>query len=620
LSRAVATVRQPAAAVSLLRILRPGAGLPALCVLFSLLAMGRSFGQAQNVVSIEISGNHNVRTETILQAVTQTKKGEPLSETKLQADASAIAQMGYFEPGVVSWDRQARVNAYAQPVEGGVKVVFEVVEYPPIEDIAFRGNTLVSSADMKAKMTLAPGSVFNEKILANDMVRIKNEYRSRGYIVDITDVKRLAGILHAEEIILSIQLVEGWVEKIEVTGLVRTKMKAVVRNIVDTVAGQKYDDRKVLADRRRLLNLQLFEGQQGVNVRPMPGSKPGAVVVAFDLQEARTGLLNLGVGYNNRDRAVGFLEATENNLFGLAHRANVRWEFGGVTSYELGYYTPYIDSKRTSLTTNIYDKWLNRFVSPEFSAITQLASTRNERRQGVDVTLTRPLNKEETSSVWVTARAEDVSGRFTEPGTSILLKSFYTEGKVNSITVKGLMDTSDYIADPTGGWRNSLSLEKAGGFFGGERSYTKYSLDLRHYTPLGNNVLAARAIVGTSIGDLPLFDAFIAGGSETLRGYPEDRFWGRKTVLANIEYRVPISGKQERKVQAVGFLDVGDAYGGVWRTSDNSVIYPAEHQRFSPRWGYGFGLRFNVGVGWMRLDLGFSQEGDQAYFSFGHMF
>jgi outer membrane protein insertion porin family len=163
-------------------------------------------------------------------------------------------------------------------------------------------------------------------------------------------------------------------------------------------------------------------------------------------------------------------------------------------------------------------------------------------------------------------------------------------------------------------------MEKAGGLFGGERSYTKYSLDLRHYTLVGNNVLAARAIVGTSIGDLPLFDAFIAGGSETLRGYAEDRFWGRKTVLANIEYRVPISGKQERKVQAVGFLDVGDAYGGVWRTPDDSVVYPAEHQHFSPRWGYGFGLRFNVGVGWMRLDLGFSQEGDQAYFSFGHMF
>jgi outer membrane protein insertion porin family len=212
-----------------------------------------------------------------------------------------------------------------------------------------------------------------------------------------------------------------------------------------------------------------------------------------------------------------------------------------------------------------------------------------------------------------------VSGRFLEPSTSIL-ESFYAEGKVNSITLKGLVDTSDYSVDPTKGWRNSISLEQAGSIFGGERDYTKYRLDIRRYVPVGKNVFAARAVYGISVGDLPLFDAFVAGGADTLRGFAEDRFWGRKTLLVNTEYRIPLGKKGERKQQVVGFLDFGDAFGGVWRTPDGSAVYPAEHQQFSPRWGYGVGMRFNVGVGFMRLDFGLSREGEQTYFSFGHMF
>jgi len=597
----------------------PWALLAALGLVPLLLVLSQGQAQAQAVVAIEIQGNRNVRTDAIMQHITQTKIGEPVSEAKLAADGHAVAEMGYFEPGVAPGDPQSQVYAYAQSVEGGVKVIFKVHEYPLVEAIVLSGNTLVPSEDLMSKMTLRPATVFNPSILNNDMERIKNEYRSRGYLVDIEDIRRLKGIINPDQVVLSVILVEGWVEKIEIVGLRRTKGKTVRDNIIDTVVGQKFDEAKLLADRRRLLNLQVFEGQQGVNVRRTFGSKLGAYVVVFDLQESRTGLLNAGVGYNSRDRVVGTIEATENNLFGLAHRANVKVEFGGVSSYELGYYSPRIDRRRTALSGSVYNKWINRFVSPELSASGGFASTRNERRQGLTLTATRPLNRRETSSVWATFTTENVSGRFLDSTTSIL-ESFYARGQVNSVTLKGLQDNSDYSVDPTRGWRNSLSLEQAGAIFGGQRDYTKFTFDLRHYAPAKNNVLAVRAIYGVSIGDLPLFDAFIAGGSETLRGYAEDRFWGRKTLLLNLEYRIPVSGKQERKVQVVPFLDLGDAFGGVWRTPDNSVVYPAEHQHFSPHWGYGVGLRFNVGVGFMRLDFGFSQEGDQPHFSFGHMF
>jgi outer membrane protein insertion porin family len=152
--------------------------------------------------------------------------------------------------------------------------------------------------------------------------------------------------------------------------------------------------------------------------------------------------------------------------------------------------------------------------------------------------------------------------------------------------------------------------------------YRKLQLDLRHYwsgqgrkiAPTDKRtVVALRIEGGVGGGDMPFFEQFFVGGAETLRGYQEDRFWGRNMLLASVEYRKPIS----QGLTGVIFADCGDAWGAP--PSYSSEQFP-QHEDFSPRLGVGIGLRVNTPIGNLRLDYGMGSEGARTHFSIGQAF
>jgi outer membrane protein insertion porin family len=101
----------------------------------------------------------------------------------------------------------------------------------------------------------------------------------------------------------------------------------------------------------------------------------------------------------------------------------------------------------------------------------------------------------------------------------------------------------------------------------GQSNFLRASIDYRlYYSPQGRRtqpddrrqVFAVRAYYGTITGSVPFFEQFFIGGAETLRGYPEDRFWGKNAALLSFEFRQPI----EKAFTAVFFVDIGHAWGG----------------------------------------------------------
>jgi len=576
-----------------------------------LLACAQGWPQGDIVKEIVVRGNVNIESSRILAAVTNTKVGDPYSEEALQKDVNNVQDMGFFEPGVV--------YGIPEPVEAGVRIVIEVTEYPRIKSVEFVGNTVVSTQELTGEqgVILRPGDVFNVFTLRRGLENIYALYVEKGYRVAIGDVE---APVEAQQWngVLRIHLQEVRVESIEPVGLTKTKHSVVLREI-HTTPGDLYNVDTLREDQRRLLNKGFFDEQDGVIIAPKPGSDVARVVVVYEFKEKQTGLFNVGVGYSSRDKLVGYTEVSELNLRGLGQQANVKWEFGGINSYEVGFSEPWINDRHWGLTVNAFNKLLNRFIASEFAAA-GLSSTRNEKRVGGNVTLSVPLNKQETTWVWTTLRHENVSGRFEESGLSII-EPFYNQGRVSSVATKGVYDSRDYYNYPTQGWRNSLTLEVAGRALGGERSFEKYSLDVRKYVEVGRGQVAAgRMMFGVASGDVPLFETFVVGGAETLRGYAEDRFWGKRMFLLNLEYRAPLDSPKRRNLIGVVFVDWGDAWGGVWSTPDHSILYPAEHQKFSGRLGYGIGLRVVTPVGPIRMDLGFSSEGQEPHISIGQMF
>jgi Outer membrane protein/protective antigen OMA87 len=116
-------------------------------------------------------------------------------------------------------------------------------------------------------------------------------------------------------------------------------------------------------------------------------------------------------------------------------------------------------------------------------------------------------------------------------------------------------------------------------------------------------VFAIRAYYGAISGTVPFFEQFFIGGAETLRGYPEDRFWGKNAALLSFEFRQPI----EKAFTAVFFVDIGHAWGGY--PSVNDFL---QRDRFRPEVGYGLGVRVRTPLGPLRIDYGIGRDGGRG--------
>ena len=184
-------------------------------------------------------------------------------------------------------------------------------------------------------------------------------------------------------------------------------------------------------------------------------------------------------------------------------------------------------------------------------------------------------------------------------------------------------DNRDNPLDPKNGNMVIFRLDAYGGPLGGNRSYTKYSLDLRNYITFFKNITLASRINGGFISgwsndydqyETILFEKFYLGGSNTLRAirplrllnYNNDKFdndgdglideededsnipTGTEIMtLTNIEVRFPIMWK----LGGVLFFDGGNVYLDSKNIRFDSLV-----------WNYGLALTLNLPVGPIRID------------------
>ncbi len=141
--------------------------------------------------------------------------------------------------------------------------------------------------------------------------------------------------------------------------------------------------------------------------------------------------------------------------------------------------------------------------------------------------------------------------------------------KTNMRSVYGELywDNRDDVDFTTTGWYATLSAEVSSGDLGGDFSFDRYLLDVRHYQPVstGENI-DFRVMFGTSERDLPIQKNFVLGGISTLRGFRFNEFAGNSMFLLNVEYRIhssvigsdlPVLGDY---FSVILFTDLGNAW------------------------------------------------------------
>lgn len=569
-------------------------GILALIFILSSLGVVQANNQGK-ITAIVVQGNESISMDLIISQIA-SNLGDVFSKDNIEKDMKAVYDLGYFK------DVKIKLESFRD----GYKVVFEIVENLPIKEINIEGNTVVSKEEMREVMVLQEGQIFCQKILKNDLDRISQLYKDRGYLlINIKDIN------FDEEGKLWINISEGRLEKIVIEGNDKTKEKVIAREI-NVEPGDLFNFETVKKSLQKIYNLGFFED---VSMKLEPGTEEDSIVLVVKVIEKNTGKFGIGAGYNSEEGLMGFTSYEENNLFGGGQKVQAKIELGGRTTYKLSFLEPWLADTPTSLGFEVYDTVSNKEEEEEEVILAEY----DEERLGGRLILGRKI----TDSVKLGLELK--SERVTHDLISGTLPEDTNEGLTNSLVPTFSYDTRDNVFEPTSGWYHSFSLEKAGGFLGGDYEFTKYNLTLRAYIStqfigdvvdigsvkkitdnLSKGVLALRAMGGMADTDLPSFAVYQVGGMNTLRGYDFGEFSGDKSLVFNAEYRFPLA----ENFQAVVFADWGQAW-------DYEESIDFEDLKF----GRGVGIRFDTPLGPIRLDYGIGEEGEgKTYFSIGHTF
>ena len=123
-----------------------------------------------NVRDVTVDGNRRIQTPVILGRV-QTKIGDPFSPTSVREDVRAIFALGFFD------DVQVRVEEF----EGGVRLIFVVVERPLVREVGFEGNQDVKVEDLREKAAVRVGVLYNPVEVQRAVEAIRQKYEEEGF-------------------------------------------------------------------------------------------------------------------------------------------------------------------------------------------------------------------------------------------------------------------------------------------------------------------------------------------------------------------------------------------------------------------------------------------------------
>lgn len=576
----------------------------------------------------------------VYQAI-KTRPGSTATRGQLQEDINAIFATGFF----------ANVRAEPEDTPLGVRVTFVVQPNPILRRVQVQANPGTDIPSVLPKQIVDDtfkdqyGSILNLRRFQEGIKRLNKWYQDNGYVLaQVTAAPQVAA-----DGTVTLTIPEGVVENIQVS--FRNKegdatddqgkpIKGRTREFIITrelelKPGQIFNRNTVQRDLQRVYGLGLFED---VNVSLNPGQDPRKVIVVVNVDERNSGSVGAGAGISSSSGLFGSLSYQQQNLGGNNQDLGAEFQIGQrELLFDLRFTDPWIagDPYRTSYTVNGFRR---RSISLIFDGGKNDINLPNGDRPrvlrlGGGVNFTRPLSKNPLKKSEWTASAGleyqrvsirnqdgDISPK-DELGNDL---SFSGSGKDDLLTLQvgAVRDRRNDALRPTSGSLVRFGVEQSVPIGAGNillnrvrGSYSQYlPVNLTNFSK-GPQTLAFNIQAGTVFGDLPPYEAFLLGGSNSVRGYDEgDLGSGRSFLQATAEYRFPVFSI----VGGALFFDVGTDLG-----TGNSVPGNPAGVRGKPGsgFGYGLGVRVQSPLGPIRIDYGFTDEGDsRLHFGIGERF
>ena len=603
--------------------------------------------EARVLVSEVVVSGATPELETLVYNTVSTKPGRTSTRSQLQEDVNAIYATGYFS--------NVKVSPEDTPI--GVRVTFAVQSNPVLQSVVIETVPETEKAKilpddiLNTTFSEQYGKILNLRELQEGIKKINEWYSTNGY--DLAQVVGSPKVGEDGKVTLVIS--EGVVENIQVRFFNaedepaegRTRDFIVTREM-QLKPGDVFNRNTAKRDLQRIYGLGLFEDARfSFN----PGTDPREVIVNVDVVEGNTGSIAAGGGVSSTSGLFATLSYQEKNLGGNAQTFGTELQVGQrELLFDVNFTDPWIagDPYRTAYTVNGFRRRTITLVyDGNESSIRTLDDLDSPRvvRTGLGVTFFRPLAPDiftapdwRLSAGFSYQHVELTDGNGDIAPLSAPLNGYGSQNLAFSpsgvddlwiFSIGASQDTRNSPLQPTSGSIIRVGMEQTAPVGSGSILFNRLRGSYSYYLPVNwldltsfgftestqPQALAFNLQAGTVLGDLPPYEAFIIGGSNSVRGYAEgDVGNGRSYVQATAEYRFPI-------ISAVGgalFFDYGSTLG-----SDGAVPGIPSIIRGLPGQGYGYGIgvRIQSPVGPIRIDYGINEQGgSRVNFGIGEKF
>ncbi|KAF6264536.1 surface antigen-domain-containing protein [Scenedesmus sp. NREL 46B-D3] len=533
---------------------------------------------------------------------------------EVQADLKRVFATGWFSSCVPD----------AEDTRDGVKLVIKVTANPELRGVVARGANQLPTAVLQKAMRPLYGGPLNFVDFSRAVERLDGWYRDRGILGQVIDFNFEGGIVDltvGEAAVGSIDLafLDPATNSPKAHGATQP---GVIRRHLTMQPGRAYSLRQAKQDIDSIYSTGLFED---VNIVPQEAEdsteQQPKVDLTVNLVERKTGGLGAGTGISAAGRGsgnmpgfVGNFTYSQRNLLGLNQKLSALVELGQADSlFRLQWVDPWIrgDPNRTSMTVSMMNTRTSAAAihGKALDADATSADAAADARGTDGVTLGRLVAGTEwrrplaanwsgiAGLTWQRSRCMDSHG---QPLLSDAYGAPLTfSGKASDSMMLGVISGS-YSAND--GSSMGVSLEQALPLHPSWLNFNRLRLRLEQPILMGPLTLQLRGKAGSVYGDLPPYEAFPLGGTNSVRGYAEGGVGsGRHFVEGSAELRWLLA----RPVHGTLFADYGSDLD-----SGETVIGDPAGTRGKPGSGYGLGggIRIDSPLGPVRLEYAWNDQ------------
>ncbi len=610
---------------------------------------------------ISFVGNHRIG-EPELRSVMGTQEGGFFSfmtdsgtyqEEAFERDLALITAY-YYDHGFIN----VKVSAPQITLSKDKRYMYIAVpiDEGPIFDIGkidFKGDLIGPKSDYFERLKTKSGTTFNRSRLGQDIVRLNDYYKDRGYAyVNITPLTSID--LQKRTVGVTFEIEKGqkvYFERINIRGNSKTRDK-VIRREMKISEGELFSQTNLETSRRRINALGFFEK---VDVSTKRGSSDEFIEVNVEVSERPTGTFQIGAGFSSVENFIAQAQISQNNLFGRGQTLSLQAQLSGLRQlFALRFVEPYFLDSDWTFAFDIYNQ-------------TRVQTNFARNSVGGDLTWGYPLSYEarlfvtyklEQVNVTTSSRGFVLSGGVSQPISEQAVANLFKGGLTSSVRASWSYDSRDNRLFPTHGWFHNAFFEIADPYTGSQATFTRFGGFSRYYRPIyGPFILKLNAEIGVVTSrdpeGVPITERYFVGGINDIRGFrprtlgPRINFQppgepsglsklplgGNMQLIWNSEIEFPLFARVG--ISGVVFFDAGNAYNleDKWcatSTGGSAKVNPCFSLPDSIvsgiRSSVGFGFRWFSPLGPLRFEWGIPldrQEDEESLvfeFTIGNFF